>query len=60
MEKNRKVLADRTKPQLDHLLRAAADDYVILVLDRQTEELVSNRTADSEDFHGTLCTTITC
>ena len=52
MEKDREVLTHRAIPELQHFLRAAAHDDVIVVLDRQTQQLIADRAADSKDLHG--------
>ena len=51
MEKDREVLADRAETQTHHLVRRAADDHEILILDRQAEERVSHRAADAVTLH---------
>ena len=51
MEKNRKILADRAVTQRDHLLRRGADDDVIAVLDRQSEQRIAHCAADLIYLH---------
>src|ERR1700693_4794707 len=42
MEKDRKVLADRTETEAYHLLGVAANDYVVMIFHRQSEQLVAH------------------
>ena len=51
MQKYGKVTSDRPKAERDHLGRAAAFDYIVMVADRQTQQLVTNGAADAVDFH---------
>ncbi len=51
VEENGKVLADRLEAPGDHLLGRRADDYVVLVLQRQAEQLIAHRAADYIRLH---------
>jgi hypothetical protein len=42
VEKNREVLADRAKALLDHFLRIAADYDVVVILHRQSQQLIAD------------------
>jgi hypothetical protein len=51
MEEDRKILADRLEALGDHLLGRGADHDVVALLDRQTEKLVSNCSANEVNLH---------
>jgi hypothetical protein len=51
MQEYREVLTDRLEALGGHLLGRGADDHVVALLDRQTEKLVSNCSANEVNLH---------
>jgi hypothetical protein len=51
MQENREILAHRLEAARQHILGRSANDDVIAILNRQTEQLVADRSADREDLH---------
>jgi hypothetical protein len=51
MQENREILADRAKALCPHHLGRSANDNIIAILYRQTEQFVANGATDGKDFH---------
>ena len=52
VQKNREVFANRQVTQTDQLFRRAAHDHPVVVLHRQAEQGITNRTTHHVNFHG--------
>src|SRR4030095_7645249 len=51
VQENREILADRLEAERFHLLGRGADHHVVLVLQREPEQLVAHRAADYVGLH---------
>jgi hypothetical protein len=54
VQEHREVLADRFVAQVEQVLRTAADDDIVAIAHRQTEQPIAHRTTDKKSFHAPI------